>query len=408
MSRSIVKACLVFTIVLASSSAGYAQRRAVEGDQFVLVARLSRSVKELYVGPKDLVAVTEDRGGTVTLVNVGARRVARKIRLTDRSVHDVSFQPGGRALVTVSSRVGAKGGNEVAVWNTADGVEKFKLPVRARYVHTVAFAPSGRMIATGGGREPLANFGLPVHSGAPGDLVVWGVNLGKRLQRYRGVPGVVHKLAFSPDGNWLGVISNPEPGANNFRKHFMLLPCAGQMADPVNVDADALMYFLSFSGDSRFVAVSGSDIVDPMGSLVKVWSIAEGKWVAAITGEPAQAFDAVLSADGKYVITVNRDGLLLSKGRGEIAVYDVASGEKKFTAATQYNSPVISKNDLLAYSPERNRLQILDLATLKPIFNDKRNSAATLVAMSFSDSGDELISLWNDGVVFSCTPEQEE
>jgi sugar lactone lactonase YvrE len=76
----------------------------------------------------------------------------------------------------------------IAVWETASGKERLRLPNDGGPTIACAFAPDGRSLAS---------------AGWDGVIRLWDATTGKELGRLRGHRGTVNCLAFSPDGRRL-------------------------------------------------------------------------------------------------------------------------------------------------------------------------------------------------------------
>lgn len=121
----------------------------------------------------------------------------------------VTFSPDGKQIAA-----GDKSG-KVVVWNAADGKELGTLdasgvytwdPVARRHsiggIRSLAFSPDGKTVAVGG----VGKIGNIDHLDAPGRLEVFDWQTGKQtfvLQTDGKLKGLIERLIFSPDGEWL-------------------------------------------------------------------------------------------------------------------------------------------------------------------------------------------------------------
>jgi len=92
-------------------------------------------------------------------------------------VNTVAWSPDGRRI--------ASGGDDVKVWDAADGSHVFTYRGHSSYVWGVAWSPDGRRIASGSNDETVQ---------------VWDAADGGHVFTYRGHSSTVHAVAWSPDG----------------------------------------------------------------------------------------------------------------------------------------------------------------------------------------------------------------
>jgi WD40 repeat protein len=116
------------------------------------------------------------------------------------STTNIAFAPDG-SLVAVCSL----GVNDIALWDGKSGVRKGsilvgydrakKTAVAGNVTSNLIFAPDGKWLVTGNGA--LGD------DDRAGELTVWHVAGRKKYAGYKGHPGRIRALAFTPDGKTL-------------------------------------------------------------------------------------------------------------------------------------------------------------------------------------------------------------
>jgi WD40 repeat protein len=155
-------------------------------------ARTGRQLLQQEADPEFVNCVTFSRDGTY-LATVGYAKTAkvwnadtgvkeRSFTGHQASVFCVAFHPTGRYLASGDSDF------KVKLWALATGREVHPaLSGHTDYVQGVAFSQDGRYLATASWRE----------------VIVWDANRFDRLKTFDRLPGRIHCVAFSPDGQRL-------------------------------------------------------------------------------------------------------------------------------------------------------------------------------------------------------------
>ena len=134
-----------------------------------------------------------------SVASAGADRTVRVWRATGRQdvavlhghtgvVTRLAFAPGGRRLASlcVSTIDSSVADGTVRVWEVDPRATLPVLRGHSSYVYRVAFSADGRWIASGGDSR----------------ILLWDATTGERCATLP-QPGIVHDLAFGPDGTWL-------------------------------------------------------------------------------------------------------------------------------------------------------------------------------------------------------------
>jgi WD40 repeat protein len=191
----------------------------------------------------------------------------------------MAFAPDGSRFV-----VGATGGKTASVRDAATGQEVQKLTGHTAGLTAVAFSADGRRVATAS-QDHTAR--------------VWDAMTGQELARCTGL-GTVFFLTFSPDGTRL-VTSDGEPQPP--RGKVTLWDARSGEALATLSGLDGLVHSLAFSPNgTRFVAAM---LTGP--SEVPVWDTASGKQVLVLRGHGLVARAAAFSPDGRRLLTGGPD-----------------------------------------------------------------------------------------------------
>jgi WD40 repeat protein len=198
------------------------------------------SVNSVAFSPDGKLLASSSTDRHARVLNVATGAVVAKLVHPD-SVIEAVFSPDGTLLATASSD------KAVRLWNIATRAKLLELPHGGGAFPVLAFAPDGKRLATG----------------AQNEVYLWEVPTGKKLAALRH-PGVLQKVAFSPDGRLL----------------------------------------VTTTSDNKVVEVVGSKDA-------RVWNVASGKMLASLPHGGDGAVNAVFSPDGSLLATSGWDGLKL-------------------------------------------------------------------------------------------------
>jgi WD40 repeat protein len=363
-----------------------------------------------------LAIASEDR--TVKLWDVASGQIVRTLRGHKAAVYRVAFSPDGWRLVSASgdgsvkvwetgtepsgfshpdtlrsvncvaispdSRIVATGGPDrvLRLWDVRMGLPVGVLRGHSDSVLDVAFSSDGRRIATSGrdhsvriwdvqtGKQlrSLAGPGGPVAfhpdsqrlatAGPDGRIGLWDTESGKELLVILAYTGIVHALAFSPEGDLASA------GNDGFVR---LWDSDTGKERPTLARHAGAVRCVAFSSDGRLFASSGDDQV------IKLRDLTTG----------VELPDLRERTDSVRTIAFGRDGRLASAGTDRtVKVWDTTTGQPLITL-TGHDDPVLSvafspNGWLLASGSGSSGLKVWDARYLTPELAIHREALALL------------------------------
>jgi WD40 repeat protein len=239
------------------------------------------------------------------------------------AVNGVGFE--GRGSVTLSERPGA-----VKVWDLTNGEVRavLRLPPKL-LVHSAVLSPDGRTLAVGGGR----------------DVHLCDAATGQERRRLLAHSGVVHAVAFSPDGGTLASASAD--------RTVILWDLARGEDRAVLLGHEAPVRDVVFTPDGRRLVSAGDD------QTIRLWDAAtggeRGAWAANVDSRFRVLVGALaVSPDGRTLGTAAvRQRVDPSKvpseypSASEVTLWDLATGQARVTFGRDHGAV-----NAVAFSPD--------------------------------------------------------
>ena len=232
-----------------------------------------RNFKVAFTTDSNLLATTDHV--FIKTFNMTTKQLVNNFRLPDRGTC-VAISPDNKLIAAGSGTDFRNMSGAVKLWHLesgADGValeEAFFLSV-----WDVAFSPDGTRLA--------AAIGDYHERAVPGEVVVWDVQTGVALHRFRGHRSCVWAVAFSPDGKRLTSASGPWREARG----------AGKVEHGSRL--------ISLSDQWKNTGSNG------LGE-VKMWDMATGQEVCTFPGHTGTVFGVAFSPCGRRLATGSADG----------------------------------------------------------------------------------------------------
>jgi WD40 repeat protein len=264
-----------------------------------------KKATEAIPGVEAIVTAAEETAKQRGTALAQATTVAKE---SEKPLKGAAFSPSGAVLLTVGDDGLAHS------WDVETGVALEVYGGAAAGLSAVAFTPSGQtLVATG------------TEGGS-----VWNFATEWKLERTLGTPEAgglfpdrVTALDFSPDGKTLAVGSG-EPSRSGEIKLFDLetgkptLTFKEPHSDTVNC--------LSFSPDGKQLASCAAD------RFVKLWNVADGKFVRSFEGHTHHVLGVSWRADGRVLVSSGADMVL--------KVWDTRTGDQLRTVQNQFTKEV--------------------------------------------------------------------
>jgi hypothetical protein len=249
------------------------------------------------------------------------------------------------------------------------------------WVNSVAFAPNGRRAVSGAGGAFVND---EFADGDDNTVLLWDVENGQKLHRFRGHRTVVNCVAFSPDGR--RIASGGRRGAiclwdGTFLTAIRQFQRTGQA-----------VWTLAFSPDGRLLLSGGDE------RAISLWNVREGRCLRRFEGHRNGVNSVAFSPDGRRALSGSFDN--------SIRLWDVETG-KMLRCLEGHAQAVLS----VAFTPDGNHgvsgsvdrtVRLWDLEDGQEVrrlkgHGNRVNSVAVASEGRFalSGSGDKTVRLWD-------------
>lgn len=296
---------------------------------------------------------------TVTLWDIAAARVIRTWTIK-ASTYAATYSPDGRTLAIGTNEWVAGTGTEegkgspgytigiLSLWDTATGKELWRSARRLDGILSLAFSPEGKTLVSTGeffDRETNKRHGT---------LIFWDAATGKELRQLPGLVDRVEQVRFSPDGHYLAAICGQGPiilwdvKAGKMPRRVWEVPDNGWS---VAFAPNSRRFAWCTQQAIRLIDLPPRKEYDPRGGHA-------GSWPIATRSIPFVAF----APDGKTVISAG----------DRVRIWNADTGVE-LRASTELlrdcSAAVISPDGKTLITGSRGRTTQWDLATLKAIRN---------------------------------------
>jgi WD40 repeat protein/uncharacterized caspase-like protein len=298
----------------------------------------------------------------------------RKLELVVQTGHSeyvksVAISQDGRFLASV-------GGNTI-IWEASTGKFIKQLGGEENLEFTV-FSPNGKILAGYSEDYPKED-----------NLILWNVDTGEQMKKWKGSFYGVNPLAFSPDGKLIattdidGSITIWDVEAGKVKK----------------IEAHETALSVAFSPDGNILVSSGQDKESP----IKFWDVKTWKLINFLKGHQEnglntiRVWSAVFSPNGKLLATSGFDNTVRLWDWENKRIVHTVGGFKELNRAIAFSPD----GKMLATTGD-NRIRLWSIATGKEILTigqkSKKEFADVVLSLKFSGDSKTLLSNSSDNI----------
>lgn len=222
----------------------------------------------------------------IQLFDAKTGRAIRTLRsgISNSNFNSIAFSPDRKYLASGSGNMNNNSkDNTVRLWDVTSGKEIFRFTGHVSDVHRVAFSPEGQYLAS---------------IGRDKQIILWDIKKGKAAKTLTGHTYEQGAISFSPDGRYI---------ADADFYHLRLWDVSSGLAKMTfkddKTDTGIMPNAVIFSPDGPYAAVSA-------GSAVSLWDTAIGRKIRAFGGNVEGMSDAFFSANESQIKIAGYGGVI--------------------------------------------------------------------------------------------------
>lgn len=391
---------LVFTadgtmLVSASGDGRVHLLRTADGSSVTTLAENSVA-SQLALSPDGQTLAAAMQDGSIRLWQIELGAFLRTLPAVPSPAQSVAFQPSNGGLVAAGHDDG-----QVRLWRWADGALVGVLRVGSYSIKSIVFAPDGASLLTGT---------------ADGRVRQWGVANAQEIRTFGSHTGPVNTLAFTPDGQRLasssgddtvrqwnttdGTALNTALGYGGwvhgvaFRPGGATIVSAHGDGSVALNSADGAQLSLSsgHTGAARSIAVAPSGLIAVSGGVDKkvvLWQLSDGKAVRTFEGHKGQVNSVAFSPDSATVATIDDK---------TVSLWHVADGDEIDSRSLESPGRVVAfapDGAIIAAALDDGSAWVWRWQDVTTIVTLKYDSPNSIRGLTFTSSGNELITIWD-------------
>jgi len=331
---------------------------------------------------KQIISGSNDK--TIKIFDASNGREIRTISGHQGSVNSIVFSPDGRQIASGSED------STIKLWNVTTGREVRTLSGYQNKISSIAFSPNSRQVVSG-----LKD----------GTLKQWDITTGREIRSLTGHTFPVNSVAFSPDGRQIISGATDDTGKlwREQLESTVKLWDTNSGRERRTFSRLDIISSLMFSPDGKQILVStrnnqntsagggfSYDIFIPTIGTIKLYDTVTGREISDFTIKEGQMDNVTFSPDGRYILTSNRESLIL---------LNVSTGNEVWTytnPAGWVNSVAFSTDGSQILASFRNTIKLWEFSTGRDIWTFTDNSER-LKSASFSSDGKQIYTISDTG-----------